>query len=66
MDSNEARQILIQIDFDRDSEILSNVNEYYFRKSHPVCTFSIPINGVLSRAKEQKLLEIVSKIIDYK
>ena len=66
MDSNKARLLLSKLGAEQDTEFLSNDREYYFRKENPVFLFSIPKNGVLSKAKTVKLINISEKIIAHK
>ena len=66
MDSNKARLLLVKLGAEKDTEILSNDKEYYFRKENPIFSFSIPKNGVLSKAKSLKLIDISEKVIKHK
>jgi len=66
MDSNKARLLLAKLGAEKDVEILSNDKEYYFRNEYPIFTFSIPKDGVLSKAKWIKLIEISDNILKYK
>ena len=66
MDSNKARLLLTKLGAEQDVEILSNDKEYYFKNEYPIFTFSIPKNGVLSKAKWIKLIEISDRIIKHK
>ena len=66
MDSNKARLLLNKLGAKQDIEIYSNEKEYYFRNEYPIFTFSIPKNGVLSKAKWIKLIEISDKILKHK
>ena len=66
MDSNKARLLLDRLGAEQDTEIVSNDKEYYFRKEYPTFSFSIPKDGILSRAKWQKLIEISEKIVKHK
>ena len=64
MHNSDARKIMFLSGFVRDDTIVCNEREYYIRDAHPIVTFSIPKKGNLSSAKEQRLLEIVSKIME--
>jgi len=66
MDSKKARLLLAKLKAERDTEIISSDKEYYFRKNYPYFSFSIPKNGVLSRAKAIKLLEISERVLNFK
>jgi len=66
MDSKKARLLLNRLGAEQDTDIVSNEKDYYFRKDHPSFSFSIPKDGVLSKAKWLKLLEISGKIVNHK
>jgi len=64
MHNSDARKILLLSGFVQDDKIVCNEREYYIRDIHPIVTFSIPKEGNLSSAKEQRLIEIISKIME--
>ena len=65
MDSNKARLLLKKIGAEQDTDIISIDKEYYFRKDYPVFSFSIPKDGVLSKAKWVIILQISEKVLKH-